>query len=218
MRSRSFTCSFVLGVAAAALLSQNATAQESEVKDGEEVKCWVTLRVEFLKTGETGKIERLKTTCEGGEWGEAEQWWKKAEGAARKLVFTPASRKGRPVTVTKTVDFSFERLDDPEEPPDPVPADEGRDPITERELTILEKPEARYPPGSGNICVRGTVILRVTFLADGNIGPVFVVKGLPYGLTDKAVEAAAGISFIPKEVDGVPVTVNKTVHYNFSIY
>jgi TonB family protein len=205
-------------VFAMTLLSQNVSAQEGDARPDGGVKCAVKLRVEFLKTGEVRKIERIETTCEGGEFGDAEQWWKKAEKAARKIEFKPAIRNGRPVTVTKIVVFSFERMGDSEESPDADPPKDDNPPVSGRELAILEKPEAAYPTGDGSICVRGTVILRVTFMADGNIGVVSVVKGLPYGFNEKAVEAARQIAFVPKEVNGVPVTVNKIVHYNFTIY
>jgi len=205
-------------VSALTLLSQNISAQEGDAQPDGGVKCEVKLRVEFLKTGEVGRIERIETTCEGGEFGRAEQWWKKAEEAAQKIEFKPAIRKERPVTVTKIVVFNFVRMGDPEESPDAAPPKDDSPPVSGRELAILEKPEAGYPTGDGSICVRGTVILRVTFMADGNIGHVSVVKGLPYGFDEKAVEAARQISFLPKEVNGVPVTVNKIVHYNFTIY
>lgn len=86
-------------------------------------------------------------------------------------------------------------------------------------VKILKKPRASYPkPDTGTICAQGTVSLRVTFLASGKIGKISIVSGLPYGLSEKAVEAAEKIEFVPALKDELPVTVTKTVIYNFAIY
>jgi len=58
----------------------------------------------------------------------------------------------------------------------------------------------------------------VTFMANGSIGGVSTVKGLPYGLTEKAIAAARQIRFTPPMRNGQPYTVNKVVHFNFTIY
>jgi protein TonB len=45
-----------------------------------------------------------------------------------------------------------------------------------------------------------------------------VVKGLPDGLTDKAIEVAQKIKFKPARKDGKPVSVWVEVEYGFDVY
>jgi TonB family protein len=58
----------------------------------------------------------------------------------------------------------------------------------------------------------------MTFSKDGSIGDIKVIQGLGYGLTEQAIAAAKQIVFQPKQINGVPVSVTKTVEYNFNIY
>jgi protein TonB len=44
-----------------------------------------------------------------------------------------------------------------------------------------------------------------------------VVKGLPYGLTEKAIAAARQIKFTPAIKDGRPVSVFQTIEFKFSL-
>ncbi|HUF03606.1 MAG TPA: energy transducer TonB [Aridibacter sp.] len=96
----------------------------------------------------------------------------------------------------------------------PAPARSG--PTTD--IKILSKPRPGYTDEARQNNVRGTVILRVTFSANGSIGSVSTIKGLPYGLTEKAIAAARNIRFTPPMRNGQAYTVNKVVHFNFTIY
>lgn len=84
-------------------------------------------------------------------------------------------------------------------------------------LRILLKPSADYTTAARDNKVTGTVILRVTFLETGTIGAVRAVKGLPFGLTEQAMNAAKGIRFEPAKRNGVPTTVTKQMEYTFNI-
>ncbi|MBX3245130.1 MAG: energy transducer TonB [Acidobacteria bacterium] len=66
--------------------------------------------------------------------------------------------------------------------------------------------------------VQGDVVLRVTFLASGDIGEVEVLKELPDGLTEKAIDAARKIKFEPREDNGVKKSVIRSISYSFTIY
>jgi TonB family protein len=86
-------------------------------------------------------------------------------------------------------------------------------------LKILSKPKAPYPDGGttgGSICIRGAVTLRVTFQANGEVGKISVVSGLPYGATENAINAARRIKFVPAKINGNPVKSTKTIQYFFS--
>jgi TonB family protein len=85
-------------------------------------------------------------------------------------------------------------------------------------LNILSKPRPGYTDSARQANIQGTVILRVTFLANGQIGSISPVKGLPNGLTEQAIAAARRISFEPKKVDGVGQSVTRQIEYTFSIY
>lgn len=86
-------------------------------------------------------------------------------------------------------------------------------------IRILYKPEAAYPKSeNGTVCVTGTVTLAVRFLDSGKIGTIYIINGLPYGLTESAVEAAKNIKFKPARKDGKAVTTLKAVTYSFTIY
>jgi TonB family protein len=65
--------------------------------------------------------------------------------------------------------------------------------------------------------IQGSLRLKVTLLANGGIGDIVVVKSLP-GLDEQAIAAAKKIVFLPQRVNGIPVTVTKTLEYGFSLY
>ncbi|MFT3745708.1 MAG: energy transducer TonB [Pyrinomonadaceae bacterium] len=85
-------------------------------------------------------------------------------------------------------------------------------------IKILSKPRPGYTDAARTANVQGTVILRVTFLASGQVGSVSVVKGLPNGLSEQAIAAAKRISFEPAKTNGQGQTVTKQIEYSFSIY
>lgn len=85
-------------------------------------------------------------------------------------------------------------------------------------LQITSKPRANYTEEAKKNGTQGTVTLKVTFLSNGAIGNISVVKGLPDGLNELAVAAARNIRFDPERKNGVAVTVTKQVKYDFTIY
>lgn len=95
-------------------------------------------------------------------------------------------------------------------PPPPVGPTEA--------IRITSKPRANYTDAARQNQVQGTVTLRVTFLANGSIGSISTVSGLPNGLTEQAIAAARGMRFEPAKKGGVPYTVTKQVQYNFTLY
>jgi TonB family C-terminal domain len=85
-------------------------------------------------------------------------------------------------------------------------------------LRIISKPSAEYTDLARQNNTQGVVRLRVNFQANGEIGDVTVLNGLPDGLTESAVEAVKRMEFKPAEKNGEPVTVTKIVEYKFMIY
>src|ERR1041384_2598904 len=85
-----------------------------------------------------------------------------------------------------------------------------------KELIILEKPSPELPDKYGTLDVSGTVKLKIEFLADGKIGDIQPVSSPHPLLTQRATEAAKRIKFSPEIKEGVAVTVEKTVEYEYS--
>jgi len=88
---------------------------------------------------------------------------------------------------------------------------------TEEPLDIVNRFHATYPAAARESNTQGTVKLRVEFLANGAIGKVTVLSGLPNGLTEAAITAAQRLAFLPKRVNGVAVSIAREVDYDFHI-
>ena len=83
---------------------------------------------------------------------------------------------------------------------------------------LISKPEPTYTEKARRKEITGGVVLRVIFSATGQVTNIRVVKGLPYGLTEKTIEAARRIKFIPATKDGKPVSMWMQLEYNFNLY
>ena len=101
-------------------------------------------------------------------------------------------------------------------PPPPPKKPEPVGPTTG--VVITAKPRAPYTDAARQNQFTGTVTLRVTFLASGQIGSISPISGQPYGLTEQAIAAARQIRFEPAKKNGVPQTVTKQVQYSFTLY
>ena len=85
-------------------------------------------------------------------------------------------------------------------------------------MKVLFKPKATYTDDARQNAIQGTVTLRVTFLANGSIGAITVVGGLPNGLTEQAIAAARSMKFEPQKINGVAQTVTRQVQYTFTLF
>lgn len=85
-------------------------------------------------------------------------------------------------------------------------------------VRIISKPRPGYTDAARTNGVTGSVVLKVTLLANGSIGSITPVRRLPHGLTEQAIAAARQIRFEPKKVNGQPVSVVMTFDYGFTIY
>jgi TonB family protein len=81
--------------------------------------------------------------------------------------------------------------------------------------TILYREKAKYTEEARRNRVHGTVVLNVVFGADGSINSIRVLRGLPDGLTEKAVEAALKTRFQPAVKNGTPVSVRGSMEFTF---
>jgi hypothetical protein len=98
-----------------------------------------------------------------------------------------------------------------------------------RELIMLRFPQPKYSPLMTRTAVanspartgmirQSAVKLRITFLANGRIGPIFLVASLDDLHDIAAFEAAKKIKFLPAEVDGKSVDVVRDFVYGFQLF
>jgi TonB family protein len=88
-------------------------------------------------------------------------------------------------------------------------------PDVDQKVRITAKPEAEYTSEGIRKDISGAVILRAVFTGTGRIVNIRVVSGLPYGLTEAAVEASRKIKFEPAQKDGKPVSMWLQLVYRF---
>ena len=82
---------------------------------------------------------------------------------------------------------------------------------------LLQQPEPTYTKDARDNKIEGTVILRAVILKTGRVERIRVIQGLPYGLTEQAIEAARKIKFAPAMKDGKAVSMWIQLEYNFSL-
>lgn len=80
---------------------------------------------------------------------------------------------------------------------------------------VVNKPEPEYTSAALEHKVRGIVILRAVFAADGTVKHITVIRGLPDGLTEACMAAAKKIKFVPATVNGQPVSMWMQIEYAF---
>ena len=92
----------------------------------------------------------------------------------------------------------------------------GRDVNTKIRLGF--KPEPAYTEEARQNQIVGTVILKCVFARNGSVTDFRIVSGLPYGLTDRSLDAAKKIKFIPAMKNGKFVSVWMQLEYHFDLY
>ncbi len=84
-------------------------------------------------------------------------------------------------------------------------------------VEIVYKPRPAYTAEARRRRVEGEVLLDVMFTASGSLRINRVVKGLGYGLDDRALEAAERIQFRPARRDGQPYDCAALVRMVFEL-
>ena len=106
------------------------------------------------------------------------------------------------------------------------PADPNADPAkqfftgkeVQKKVRLGMKPEPSYTEDARQNAVTGTVVLKCVFASNGSVTNIRLITGLPYGLTEKAIDAASKIKFIPAIKDGKFVSMWIQLEYNFNLY
>lgn len=81
---------------------------------------------------------------------------------------------------------------------------------------IKSQPQVDYTPAARLNHVTGLLRLRVLLDANGTVSNVVPLNLLPGGLTEKAVEAAWKIEFIPATENGKPISVWVELNHEFT--
>ncbi len=82
---------------------------------------------------------------------------------------------------------------------------------------LLREVKPEYTEAARRAAIEGDVLLEVIVLADGSVGEVRVVRGLGFGLDERAVRAMRQWRFHPAERRGVPVGVQVEVAMSFRL-
>ena len=107
-----------------------------------------------------------------------------------------------------------------------IPYDPDTEPLTnalqnkdvDRKAVIVMRPEPAYTDEARKNMLTGAVILKAILTAKGNVEGIRVASGLPYGLSEKAIEAAKKLKFIPALKDGKFVPSWVQIEYHFNLY
>jgi TonB family protein len=88
---------------------------------------------------------------------------------------------------------------------------------TSTNLEVISKPPVQYTADARQQRIEGEVVLRVTFLANGQVAVQGVVKGLGHGLDEEARRVAQLIRFRPATRDGHPIDLTTTITISFQL-
>src|SRR2546429_2294048 len=84
-------------------------------------------------------------------------------------------------------------------------------------VKVVTKPEPRYTEEARRNQVTGTVVLRAVFSSSGAVTNIHAMSGLPDGLTERAIQAARQIRFLPAIKDEQFVSMWIQLEYNFNL-
>lgn len=84
-------------------------------------------------------------------------------------------------------------------------------------LEVLSKPAPAYTSEARDLKVQGDVVLRVTFLASGQVVVQGIVHGLGHGLDEEARRVAGLIRFRPATRNGQPVDLTTNIIITFQL-
>jgi TonB family protein len=117
---------------------------------------------------------------------------------------------GPGVLFTPTEPFASSKIDASEK------VFRGRE--VDRKAILVMKSEPAYTEEARKKRITGTVVLRVVFSSHGSVINIVTVSGLPGGLSEKAIDAARKIKFMPAVKDGKFVSMWMQLEYNFNLY
>jgi len=107
----------------------------------------------------------------------------------------------------------------PDAPPPPEPEGPIRFVVGGNitEPVKLSGPNPIYPEAARRARIQGVVVLECTIGKDGRVQNVKVLRGLPLGLTETAVDAVNKWKFQPSTLNGKPVEVLYILTVRFNL-
>lgn len=87
----------------------------------------------------------------------------------------------------------------------------------DQQPVLLNMPQPRYTEEARKNKIQGTVLVRVLIGSDGQVKRVVVVRPLPDGLDEQAIQAAYQLRFKPAMKSGQPVSFWKPVAIEFNL-
>src|SRR5215831_895734 len=137
-----------------------------------------------------------------------------AIAALRSWRFSPAKRNGEPVEALAQIDIDFSIAAAPRVEYDDIQTDISSPGISAP--AIIKRVEPRYTDEARQARVVGSVILQAVIQTNGTSDILKVVKPLPFGLTESALEALQQWRFMPAVRNGkeIPVATNIEVAFN----
>jgi len=83
-------------------------------------------------------------------------------------------------------------------------------------VTIFYKETAEYTEIARINRLKGRVILSAFFMANGSLSGIKVVRGLPDGLTRRAINVLKRVRFRPASLNGAPVSLRGNIEFDFN--
>jgi TonB family protein len=120
---------------------------------------------------------------------------------------SPATRNDLPVSVVAQIDVEFNLRS-----ANALRMGAGMTPPV-----VQSKVEPQYTPEAARAGVGGAVVLQAVVKSDGTIDILRVVRGLPFGLTDSAINAIKQWRFQPGQQNGQNADIALNVEVNFNI-
>ena len=115
-----------------------------------------------------------------------------ALASVQEWTLSPATRNGLPVSVGAQLDVEFNLRS-----ANALLMGPGMTPPT-----VQSRVEPQYTPKAARAKASGTLVLQAVVKTDGTIDILRVVRGLPYGLTDSAIDAIQQWRFQPGQQNG----------------
>ena len=88
----------------------------------------------------------------------------------------------------------------------------------DRKVRLVMKPEPTYTELARQHRTTGTIVLKVIFSCNGSVRDINVLKELPHGLTDHAIDALKKLKYVPAVKNGKYVSMWMQLEYNFNLY
>jgi tetratricopeptide (TPR) repeat protein len=85
-------------------------------------------------------------------------------------------------------------------------------------MKITSKPRCNYTDSARQNGIQGSVSFAVEFKANGEIGFIFPIKTLSYGLTESCLDAIRNIRFEPARKNNKEVSMIQFLIYSFTLY